>query len=227
MRLRRVVFSTMSPPHSGHLAPVGTVIDLALWHLGNAEQARKRPNRPRLITMGLPHFSQTMSVVSTGIVTISMFAVGQRQHSGKRIVELAHHRHPLFLAGGDAVQILFHVRCEPDVDDLREVLHQEIVDEDADLRGHQPASLDPLNIATVLDGRQDRRVGRRAPDAVLLQGTDQRGLGVARRRLGEVLLGEELQQIQTLVDGQRRQRLLPFLILSDDVLVSWPLCRRS
>ena len=54
----------------------------------------------------------------------------------------------------------------------------------------EPA-LDLLHVLLVLDDREDGRVGRRPPDAVLLQLLHQRGLGESRRRLGEVLLGEE------------------------------------
>ncbi len=46
--------------------------------------------------------------------------------------------------------------------------------------------------------RHDRRVGAGPADAVLLQRLDQRGLGVARRRLGEVLLRQQRQQVEQL-----------------------------
>ena len=38
---------------------------------------------------------------------------------------------------------------------------------------------------------QDRRIGRRPADAELFHALDQRGLGIARRRLGEMLVGRD------------------------------------
>ena len=89
--------------------------------------------------------------------------------------------------------------------DVREVLDQQIVDGERNLRRDQPP-VDALYVAARLDGGDDRRVGARPADAVLFQRADQRRLGVAGRRLGEVLLGQELQQVQRIALFQRRQR---------------------
>ncbi len=106
--------------------------------------------------------------------------------------ELAQHRPPLLLAAGDGVEILLQLGGEVVVDVAGEVVDQQVVDHPADVLGEEGALLQ----AHVLAGHQgvhDRGVGGGAADAVLLQGLDQARLGEARRRLGEVLLGEELR----------------------------------
>ncbi len=75
------------------------------------------------------------------------------------------------------------------------MLHQEVVDDEAQLGGDE-APIHLLHVAPGLDGGDDRRVGGGPADAVLLQRLDQTGLGVARRRLGEVLLRDEPHQVQ-------------------------------
>src|SRR5215212_1095341 len=65
--------------------------------------------------------------------------------------------------------------------------------------GQKPAALlrnEPvllqLDIAPVLQGLKRRRIGGGAADAELLHLLDQARLGVTRRRLGEMLLGDDL-----------------------------------
>jgi len=62
-----------------------------------------------------------------------------------------------------------------------------------------------LHVLLVLDGGEDGRVRRGTADALLLQLLDQRCLGEARRRLREVLLGDELDQLQLLAGFERGQ----------------------
>ena len=69
----------------------------------------------------------------------------------------------------------------------------------------------PLLLAHVvarLDDLDGGREGARPADPQLLERLDQRGLGVARRWLGEMLLGLELLQVEHLADGQQRQFFL-------------------
>ena len=98
------------------------------------------------------------------------------------------------------------LRGEADVDDLREVLDQQV--------GRRPSPTSSgknrrssrrtyARSSSVADGRGVR--GRPA-DAVLLERLDQRRLGEPRRRLGEVLLGQDLEQPQDLLRGERRER---------------------
>ena len=56
----------------------------------------------------------------------------------------------------------------------------------AHLLREKPSVLD-LDVSAVLDGGDDRRVGRGAADATLLELLDQGAFGIARRRIGEVL----------------------------------------
>src|SRR5437773_5530843 len=124
--------------------------------------------------------------------------------------EIAHHRDPLGLAPGDAVEIELHARGESVVDDVREVLLQEVGDDEAGVFRHERAAL----LADVLaagEGRDRRRVRRGAVDAVLLERLHQRGLGVAGRRLREVLRRVETEELQILARcdlGQRSDLLL-------------------
>ena len=60
-------------------------------------------------------------------------------------------------------------------------------------------------VAALLDGGDDRRVGRGAADTALLQFLDQARFGVARRRLGEVLARIELDQLEVLAFLHFRQ----------------------
>ena len=46
----------------------------------------------------------------------------------------------------------------------------------------------------------------------LLERLDQARLGEARRRLGEVLLGQQLEQPERLLGGERRQRCFGVLV---------------
>ena len=70
-----------------------------------------------------------------------------------------------------------------------------------------------FDVLAVHDGGQDGGVGAGPPDALFLQRLHQGRLAEPRRRLGEVLLGGQCQQIERLPFGQRRQRL-PVLILN-------------
>ena len=88
---------------------------------------------------------------------------------------------------------------------------------DAEL-GRVEAPLLLLDVAAVLDRRQDRRVGRRPADALLLQLLDQRRLGEPRRRLREVLLGPDLEQLDRLALLERRQQRVAGLVLVAGVL---------
>ena len=93
-------------------------------------------------------------------------------------------------AFGDLVELLLHPGREAQVNDLREVVDQQAIHHLADVCRGEPLVLAP-DVAPLLDGRQDRGIGGGPPDPVLLQGLDERGLCVAGRRLGEMLLREE------------------------------------
>src|SRR6266849_140726 len=104
-------------------------------------------------------------------------------------VKLLHRRHPRFVAFFDLVQLLFHVRGEVDVDQVRESLHQEIVHGPPCFGGSEP-SVHLLGIFAILNRRNDTRIGGWPADAFFFQVLDQQGFVIPRRRLGEVLFRE-------------------------------------
>ena len=141
--------------------------------------------RPSRITIGWP--SEHTSSVGLGrevrAPELLALLVDERL---ERPVELAQQRHPRALAAGDLVEVLLHPGRELEVDVVAEVLHEQVGDDLADRLGVQAALLD-AHVAAIDDRRDRRRVRRRPADAVLLERLDQRRLGEARRRLGEVL----------------------------------------
>ena len=100
--------------------------------------------------------------------------------------EVAQHLAPGDLVVGDAVERLFQSGREVVFDVAGEEAFQERDDQAALVLRDEPLLVD-ADIAAVLQHLQDRRVGGRPADAELLHALDQRGLGIARRRLGEVL----------------------------------------
>ena len=57
------------------------------------------------------------------------------------LVELMHHLVPLRFAFGNLIEVLLHVSREVVVHDIGEVLHEEVVHDDADVGGQQLALL--------------------------------------------------------------------------------------
>ena len=107
----------------------------------------------------------------------------------------------LLVACGDLVELVFHRGGEVVVDQPAEVLLEQTDDRERHPRRDQRAAL-LVDVAAVLDGLDDRRVGRRAADAQLFQRLDQRRLGVARRRVGGVPVGGQLGGVDPLALGQ-------------------------
>ena len=88
------------------------------------------------------------------------------------------------------------------------MLHQQITDDHPQLGGPQSV-IYTLHVAPALDGADDGSVGGGPADTIFLQGADQSRLTVAGRRLGEVLLRDELDEIHLLPFHQRWQDALP------------------
>ena len=128
----------------------------------------------------------------------------------KALIELVDRLDPVCLAGLDHIELFFHVSAEFHIDNVGELLHHDRVD-GLTQRGRFQLFLILLDIAAVHDGRDDRRVGGRAADAVLLQRMDERCLGVERRRLGKLLVRRQLFERQLLAFLQRGQGGLLFL----------------
>ena len=100
--------------------------------------------------------------------------LGRRQRLGERPPELVQHIARLPLVALDVVEFLLHVRRELQVHDLREMLDEQIRHRLADVRGVE-APLAHLHIGAVgrRDLADDRRIGTRPADALLLERLDQ------------------------------------------------------
>ena len=103
----------------------------------------------------------------------------------------------LLVARGDPVEVVLHPRREVVVDEPREVALEQLDDREGEERRHERAAL-LRHVAAVEDRAHDRRVGRRAADAALLERADERRLGVARRRRRRVALRLELAGLELL-----------------------------
>ena len=71
-----------------------------------------------------------------------------------------------------------------------------------------------LHVLAILERGDDGGVGGGPADAVLLQRLHQRGLAVARRRLGEVLLGAQRVESHRIALAHRRQHVIAVLALA-------------
>ena len=111
-------------------------------------------------------------------------------------------------AGRDLVEDVLHAGGELVGDLPREVLLQQPDHRERQPGGHQRGAL-LVDVAAVEDRADDRGVRRRAADLPLLQLTDQRGFGVARRRLGLVAGGPDRRGGHGVALGDRGQPGLP------------------
>ena len=121
----------------------------------------------------------------------------------ERLVELAEDLDPVGLALGDVVELLLHLRGEAHVHDVGEEVHQDVGDHHPDVLGEEPLVLE-AHVAAVDAASRCRCVGRGPADPVLLERLDQARLGEARRRLGEVLLRQQLEQPEDLLGRECR-----------------------
>ena len=95
---------------------------------------------------------------------------------------------------------------------MLEVRGQEAVDQAADVGRLERAAFQH-GVGLVQQGLDDAGIGRRAADAVFFEGLHQAGFGVARRRLGEVLLAQDVLERHALAFGQRRQLRVGFVFV--------------
>ena len=97
--------------------------------------------------------------------------------------------------------MFFHTRGKAVVEQIAEAGLKTIGDDLAHFLGVKTPILQ-AHIAAVLDGGDNRGIGRGPADAALFQFADQLRLAVARRRRGEVLGGKQFQQSQRIAPGQ-------------------------
>ena len=100
--------------------------------------------------------------------------------------EVAQHRLPFDAPARDVVELVLEVGGKAILHVTLEKAGQERGDQAPAVLGDE-AALVEAHVIAVLQHRKDAGVGRGAADAVLLQALDQAGLGIARRRLGEML----------------------------------------
>ena len=143
----------------------------------------------------------------------------------ERHIELADHVLPLYIAGLHIVQLLLHTGGELYIHDVGEALTHQVVD-------HLPQRCDAQVLAllddvlAVQNGGHGGGIGGGAADAVLLHGTDQRGVGVPGGRLGEVLRrGKALQRHALALRQLRQGGFLLLLVVVTALLVHGGIAR--
>ncbi len=125
--------------------------------------------------------------------------------------EVAQQVAPGELVVGDAVELLLEPGGEVVFDIAGEEALQERGEHAALVLRHQPLLVD-AHVAAILEHLQDRRIGRGPADAELLHALDQRGFRIARRRLGEMLVGGDRALVERFARAHRRQAA-SFLVL--------------
>ena len=121
--------------------------------------------------------------------------------------ELAQNLFPVEFAGGNLVELLFEARREIIFHIAVEEILQERCDQPSPSVGKELALVDD-DIVAILQGLERRRVSRGPPDAELFHLLDERGFGIARRRLGEMLGGVDRAALGTLFRAHFRQTLV-------------------
>ena len=130
----------------------------------------------------------------------------------KPVIEVVQQLDIVQLARLDLVELLLHVGGELIVRDRLELVDQQAGHALTERRRAQRLVL-LGHIVAVQNGRDGRRIGGRAADAALLHRADERGFGVARGRLGEVLRRVELLDRERVALVKARQRLARLALL--------------
>ena len=112
----------------------------------------------------------------------------------ERLPEFLQWLGPRLFAARDGIELIFHRRSEAVIDVLAEVRAQEVVDDLANV-GSDEAPTVHIDVFAIFQGRDDRSVGRRTTDTMFFERLDERGFGVARRRLGEMLRAAQAYEI--------------------------------
>ncbi len=104
-------------------------------------------------------------------------------------VEISHGHSPFEFAVFDLVQLFFHARRVLHVEQVVEALKQQVRNHHTQL-GRAELAAFLADVLAILNGGQDGRVGRRTAHAVGFELLHKRRFVVARRRLSEMLLGQ-------------------------------------
>ena len=147
---------------------------------------------------------------------LQVFGLGDRRREIPP--EGMHHRAPIGLARRNLVELIFQPGGEAGVDIAFEKAGQKGGDEAAAVFRHE-ATLVDFDVVAVLQHRDDRGIGGRAANAEFFHLLDQAGFRIARRRLGEMLLGGDGFGGHRIVLAHRRQHAVVVVVLSGGVLV--------
>ena len=141
--------------------------------------------------------------------------LGAAERAGKIDPEVAQQVLPVDLAVGDPVELLLEVGGEVVADIFGEERFEKRCHEPALVLRDQPLLLD-AHVIALAQHRERRGIGRGAADAELFHALDERRLGVARRRLGEMLARLDALLGQGFARLHRRQarRILVFLVVA-------------
>ena len=118
---------------------------------------------------------------------------------------------PFLLAFGNVVKRRFQIGGEVVLDVLGKEVFHERGDQSAAVFGNKAAFFQ-TDVFSVLQNGQNRRVGRRTPDAQFFQFFDKAGFGIAGRRLGEVLFGAHVGLTQEIPRFDGRQKRVVFFV---------------
>ena len=130
--------------------------------------------------------------------------LGLGQFAREVTVEAVQYRLPVLLRLGDAVQLFFKPGGETVVHQFGESIVQPAGDDFPQLGGTESTG-GHGDVAPVLDGADDRRVGAGAADPAFFQLLHQARFRIPGRRLGEMLGRVQLQQVQDIPHRQGGQ----------------------
>ena len=115
----------------------------------------------------------------------------------ERPPEFGKQRHPVFLPQRYGVEIVLEVGREIVVNVASEMFGEKTIDDAGDVGRIEPLALD-LDVLAILQRRNDARVSRWSPDAVLFQRLYEAGFGETWRRVRKVLLGTQLIELDNI-----------------------------
>ncbi len=102
---------------------------------------------------------------------------------------------PRQLARRHLIEVLLHTRGESVIQKITETVLESLGDNVTHFFSVKALVLEP-DVAAILDSGDDRGIGRWTPYSAFFELAHQAGLGIARRRLGEVLARFQLHQFQ-------------------------------
>ena len=113
-----------------------------------------RPNFPHLITILLPHFSQTSSVSMASVLMSAHFFFRYLQLFGEAAIEIPHGLLPGFSSRFDPIEMIFHAGGIFVIENLLKAGDEEFQDDFACFRRVEFAVV-LVDVLAVLDGAQN------------------------------------------------------------------------